>query len=535
MKNVKATKKNSIKTGIVLTYIRLAVYLVIAVVYPPYLLQKVGEADNGLYTFAVSVSALLLLISFGIESSYVRFATVSEEKNGEEGLKKTNGFYLIVFAVIGILVMLAGTIAAFLYRDGYLYLQEGGSEIRSKLFVLVLITTLAASSDFIMSLFSWFAYYRSRFAWEQGIVLFSHLLTTGFTVLALYLGGDIVWVAWIGMLAQFVMDVANVVYSLGFLKMKFAWMKPAEWKPYLKEILVFSVWIFFVAAFTQINAYLGKTVLGVMVDPGKTVTVFTYGFQFYAYESLMSQGISNNFSPKINALVVEHKDKEVASLWLRASKLQMVVLFCVVGGFMTCGLDFVSYWLRNSKLDATNFQQIYYLGAGFLLLWLIPMSETVGIEAQRAYNKHRFLAIFNLACALVSIGIAIFAVYFLPADLKVYGPLIGMAFSIISGMIIASNIYYKKAMNFPVGHFFASFGILLAITAVAWVVPFVLFTYGVHLPVTMNGYVSTIIKALVFLAIYVPLVAVYYRKQIKEEILRIKAKKEANTNAEEIK
>ncbi len=535
MENVKATKKNSIKTGIILTYIRLAVYLVIAVVYPPYLLQKVGEADNGLYTFAVSVSALLLLLSFGIESSYVRFATVSEEKNGEEGLKKTNGFYLVAFIVIGLLVMIVGTLIAFFYRDGVLYLKDGGPEIRSKLFALVLITTLAASSDFIMSLFSWFAYYRSRFAWEQGIILFSHLLTTGLTALALYLGGDIIWVAWIGMLAQFVMDVANVIYSLGFLKMKFAWMKPAEWKPYLKEILVFSVWIFFVVAFTQINAYLGKTVLGVMVDAGKTVTVFTYGFQFYAYESLMSQGISNNFSPKINALVVEHKDKEVASLWLRASKLQMVVLFCVVGGFLTCGLDFVSYWLRKSQLDAANFEQIYYIGAAMLVLWLIPMSETVGIEAQRAYNKHRFLAIFNLSCALVSVGIAILAVYYLPPELKVYGPLIGMAFSIVAGMIVASNIYYKKAMNFPVGHFFASFGILLGITAVAWLVPFVIFTYVVHFPSGMNGYVSTIIKALVFLAIYLPLIAVYYRKEIHEEILRLKAKKEAKKNAEEIK
>jgi len=533
MDNTKATKKNSIKTGIVLTYTRLAVYLVIALVYPPYLLRMVGEADNGLYTFAVSVSALLLLLSFGIESSYVRFATIGEQKDGEEGLKKTNGFYLIVFVIIGVLVMLAGVLIAFLYRNGTLYLKDASPEIRSKLFTLVLITTLAASSDFLMSLFSWFAYYRSRFAWEQGIILFSHLLTTGFTALALYLGADIIWVAWIGMLAQFVMDVANIIYALFFLKMKFAWMKPAEWKPYLKEILIFSVWIFFVVAFSQINAYLGKTVLGVMVDTGKTVTIFTYGFQFYAYESLMSQGISNNFSPKINALVVEHKDKEVASLWLKASKLQMVVLFCVVGGFITCGLDFVSYWLRNSQLDVSNFKQIYYLGAGFLLLWLIPMSETVGIEAQRAYNKHRFLAIFNLACAVVSIGIAILAVYSLPPEYKVYGPLIGMAFSIIAGMIVASNIYYKKAMDFPVGRFFASFGILLAITVVAWAVPFVLFTYGVHFPARMNGYVSTIIKALVFLVVYLPLVGVYYRKEIKQEFLSLKAKKEAKRNAEQ--
>jgi len=530
MPEQKIIKKNSIKTGIVLTYVRLAVYLVIALVYPPYLLQKVGEADNGLYTFAVSVSALILLISFGIENSYVRFATVSEEKNGEEGLKKTNGFYLVLFGIIALAELIVGVVIAFLYRNGALYLKDATPEIRSKLCQLVLITSLAASSDFFLSIFSWFAYYRSRFAWEQGIILFSHLLTTGFTVLALYFGLDIIWVAWIGLLAQFVMDVANVVYSLVFLKMKFAWMKRAEWKPYLKEVYLFSIWIFFVVAFSQINAYLGKTVLGVMVDSGKTVTVFTYGFQFFAYESLMSQGISNNFSPKINALAVQHKDQEVASLWLRASKLQLVVLFLVVGGFITCGLDFVSYWLRKSHLSATDFRDIYILGAGFLLLWLIPLSETVGIEAQRAYNKHRFLAIFNLSCAIASIGIAILCVAYLPTEYKIYGPLIGMAFSVISGMIVASNIYYKKAMDFPVGRYFATFGIMLGITLAAWAVPFAVFTYGVRLPDDLSGYVVALIKAAVFVLIYLPATALVFRKEIRQELLRLKSKRGAKKN-----
>lgn len=524
----KPQHKSSIKAGIIVTYVRLAVYLLISIVYPPYLLRMVGSSDNGLYTFATSVVAFILLLSFGSENSYVRFATVAEKEKGEEGVRKINGFYLVLFAIITLLELIAGVVAAFLFRAGVLGINNSTPELIDRLFALILIVTLSAAIDFFLSLFGWYAYFKSQFVWEQAIILVSHLLTVGLTVLALYTHHDIFWVAWIGLLAQLATDIATMVFALKKLKMRFDFSAPKEWFATLKNVLVFSLWIFLVVLVAQINSNLGKTVLGQMVDPGITVTVFSYGIQFYAYEALMAQGISNNFSPKINDLVVRHQDTEVKSLWLRASKLQMVVLFMVVGGFVSCGLDFITAWLakNHNELTPENFTQIYILACGFLALWLIPLSETVGVEVQRAYDKHRFLAIFNALCALVSVAITILSVAFLPAEFKIYGPLIGMGVGTFAGMIVAANIYYKKALDLPVGHFIYAFLLMLGITVLAWAVPFVLFTYGIHLPEAMNGYLKVLFKALVFLLVYLPCCALLYHKEIKRELANRRKAKE---------
>jgi O-antigen/teichoic acid export membrane protein len=518
--------KTSIKAGIVITYLRLIVYLSIGVLYPPYLLQMVGKDDNGLYNFALSIIGFILLLSFGCENSYVRFATVAEQKDGEEGLRKTNGFYLFLFAVISLFEVLVGFVVAFLYRNGTLFLNEGTPELREKLFQLILIVTLSSTSDFFMSIFAWFAFYRSRFVWEQSVILVSHVLTVGTTVLALYLGGDIFWVAWIGFAGQFLADVANVLFAIFGLKMSFRFVTTKEWLPFMKEVFLFSIWIFLIVAVNQANTYLGKIVLGKMVDLGKTVTIFTYGLQFYVYESLMAQGISNNFSPKINTLAIKGDNDDVSRLWLKASKLQMIVLFCVVGGFITCGLDFVTAWLHKSDLSSENLGQIYYLGVGFLLVWLIPLSQTVGVEVQRAYNKHRFLAVFNFLATLVGIGLTILLVFYLPENQKVYGPLFSTAISVSSGMIIATNIYYKKILKLPVNSFFKFFSILAIISVVAWAVPYTIFTYGYVLAGKVSGYVSAIIKAIVFLAIYLPAVAFVFRREIRQELTSHFKKKE---------
>jgi hypothetical protein len=213
--------------------------------------------------------------------------------------------------------------------------------------------------------------------------------------------------------------------------------------------------------------------------------------------------------------VIQKKDQEVSSLFLLSSKLQMVVLFFIVGCFAACGLDFISVWLAKGDLTSENFKQIFFLGLGFLLLWIIPLSETVGLEIQKANYKHKFLAVFNLFAVLASVAITIVSVLFLPYDFKVYGPLIGMAVAVAIGMIVVSNIYYKKALKLPIKEIFVYFGIMSLITVFAWGVAFGIFGYVITLPYWLSGYFGVIVKAVVFMAIYLPLVFLLLRKEIK--------------------
>jgi O-antigen/teichoic acid export membrane protein len=525
-------ERRNIKVGIVITYLRLAIYLVISILYPPQLIAFLNKGQSydvyGLYQFATSIATWILLISFGIENSYVRFATESEHSGGEESLKKTNGFYLIIFSFISLLELVVGLIVAFLYQANVIQIAGYDDARRNLLSILIIITVVSETSNFLMSFFTWFIYYKGEFVWEQSMFLVARVLVVVSTLVVLYLGGDVIWVAVIALIVQFLLDIVNTIYSFVKLKVHFIFPKRPEFNKMLKDVLVFSIFLFLIIVVNQVNTNIGKTALGHLdSEDTHAVTVFGFGLQFFEYESIIASAVTTNFSPKVTRLAISHEDDQVKSYFLRVSNIQMVVLFMIVGGFATCGLDFVNAWLAKSELDSTSLTNIYYIALIVLAMWLIPFSETLGNEIQKAYNKHKFLAVVNLGFALVNIGITVGLLYLLPTEAKLFAPVIGMAVAVLGGNIITTNIYYKKNMNLPVGHFFAKFAIMLVMTAIDYGAVYVIYTYGIHLPEDMSKWVTTIIKGFSFLVFYLPMAALLYKEQLKGYLTNWKTAREA--------
>jgi hypothetical protein len=217
-------EKKNIRWGVVLAYVRFVILLIVGILYPPFLLEKVGSEYNGIYQFAGSLIQYTLLLSLGIENSYIRFATVYEKKDGEAGLRRINGFYLICYAVIAVVQLVVGLVLAGLY--GYGVVSSGSDPSTNQtLGWLILIISLMTSIDFFLSLYSTFAFYRSRFIWEQMIYLLIHLITVGLCALFLYLGKDIITVALITAVVQLIFDGIRFVYDWKHLKMRF--IKPS--------------------------------------------------------------------------------------------------------------------------------------------------------------------------------------------------------------------------------------------------------------------------------------------------------------------
>jgi hypothetical protein len=299
--------------------------------------------------------------------------------------------------------------------------------------------------------------------------------------------------------------------------MHFAFPKLPEFKKMLRDVLVFSSFLFLIIVVSQVNANIGKTALGQWDSAdGSAVTVFGFGIQFYEYEALIATAVTTNFSPKVNRLAIAHEDDQVKSYFLRVSNIQMIILFMIVGGFASCGLDFVQAWLGKSTLTSANLTTIYFIALSVLAMWLVPFSETLGNEIQKAYNKHKFLAISNLVFAVVNVGLTIGLIFVLPAEAKIYAPIIGMAVAVLGGNILVTNIYYKKSMNLPVGHFFMKFSVMLAVTAIDCGAVYVIYTYGIYLSDEWSRWITTIIKGLSFLLFYLPAVALLFKRQIKE-------------------
>jgi O-antigen/teichoic acid export membrane protein len=507
-----ASQGRNIRAGIVFTYVKFAVFFLLSLFYSPYLLASVGKEQAGLYQFAVSIASFILLLSFGTENSYVRFSTVSQEKDDGIGLASSNGFYLVLFGFIAFVELAAGLLFSLLFGIGAI--SVGSQNLNVELSWLLIINTVAYTLDFFLSLFSWHIYLRSHFAFIQILLIVSRIATVSLSVLSLVLGGGIIWVAIVSAAVMLICDVANVLFAIRKLGMRFVFPKPGDFKLKLREVFSFSIYIFLSMIVSQINANLGKTVLGFGGDMA-LVAVYAYGFQFYSYEALISSGISDSFEPRINDLVIKKETQKASSLFLKISKIQSLVLLGCIGCYAICGKDFVAIWLGGSDLAPGDFTAIFFLGLGLLLLFAIPLSETSSIEIQRAAGKHRFISVFGLVCSLLNLAATVVSVVLLPPGQKVYGPLIGMAFYAVP-YVVALNVFSKKKLNLPIYDFLFFFAIVCLVAIVSASLVYALVSYALPSSAFFEPYGPLLLKALLFVFIYGLLSFLLFRNDFRK-------------------
>ncbi|MCR4562246.1 MAG: hypothetical protein K5694_03480 [Bacilli bacterium] len=475
-------EKRNIKGGISLTYIRLIVYVVLGIFYPPFLLSKVGSIDNGLYFFASSLVSLLLLLSFGMENSYIKFATKYEKEEGEEGLKKVNSFYQFTFAIIGTLVILVGICLGFLYKYGIFTYENATTANLETLFYLILVFSLSVGLDFALSLYTWFMYFRRKFILEELLYLLVHVISIGLSFIFLAIGANVIIVAIINGAVMIFFDLLSLVYAKSKLKMGLAplFKEKGAYKKMLKEVAIFSIYIFLLVIVSMVINNLGKVTLGHMVGMA-AVTIFSYGLQFYTYEAQISNAITSAFAPRVNSLAIEKQDEEINSLFLKVSRIQIIVLSIIAGGFAACGEHFIRVWLGKSDITADGLNKIYLLSAIFLTMWVIPLSQQLGIEIQRAKNQHKFMAVVLFALAVLSAGLTPLFIYLLPDGWKMMGPLISIGGLVLVGYIIISSIYYQKKIGLKIHLYYRNLLIFASMSLIAYLAVYFIYHHSVDI------------------------------------------------------
>ena len=65
--------KNQLKAGSVLSYIQMALSVIIQLVYTPIMIRLLGKNEYGLYQTVASTISMLSILSLGFNSGYIRY------------------------------------------------------------------------------------------------------------------------------------------------------------------------------------------------------------------------------------------------------------------------------------------------------------------------------------------------------------------------------------------------------------------------------------------------------------------------------
>lgn len=441
-------KQNSqLKAGAIISYVQIFLHIIILFVSTPILINGMGESEYGLFQALYSIISMLSILSLGFGQGYIRYYAKYNAENNREKISKLNGLFILIFTIIGLIVLAIGILLSFnlelIYADGLT-----DKEYRTgRILTIIFAFTLALS--FPRSVFANIISAHEKFFFLKIITLISACGSPLLSMLAVILGGKSIVVAVVGLCSAVVLDFAYVLYV--FLKLKCKFIFHDFEKGLFKDLFIFTSFIAINLIVDQINNSVGKVVLG---RYSGTIAVAVYSVAFTIYTAYMSfsTSVSGVFTPRVFEMATEFKDNKQAlekgftDLFIKVGRVQYLILALILSGFVFFGQPFIKVWVGEDKWEA------YYIAIILLGAATIPFVQNLGIEIQRAINRHQFRSIVYIGMAVLNVV----ATIFLAQELGAIGAAIGTGVSLLVANVLIMNIYYHKKCYINIWAFWKS-------------------------------------------------------------------------------
>ncbi len=438
---------NQKKVGVLLSYVSEVIKILTSLLYTPIMLRLLGQSEYGLYQLVYSVVSYLGLLSFGFSSSYIRYYSRYKADNDEEQIFRLNGMFMTVFIVIAVIAMICGIVMVGNIEK--IFSTGLSIEEYSTARVLMLLMVFNLSLTFPNSVFNCITSAHEQFFFQRLLTVLQNLLNPFLTLPLLIMGYGSVGMVLITTVITVAKLIANIWFTFGRLHEKFIFN--GFKLSLLMDIWTFTFFIFLNQIIDQINWSVDRFLLGRMIGT-TAVAVYGLGGQINTMYVQLSSSISSVFVPKVNRIVSESDDNHALSLlFIRIGRLQFLVLSLVMTGFIFLGKPFMKLW------GGAGYENSYYVAMWLIIPVTVPLIQNLGIEIQRAKNKHRMRSIVYFFIAIANVFLSI-------PLIKLFGPTgaaAGTAVALFAGNICFMNWYYDKKIGLEIKEFWKSIFSLL--------------------------------------------------------------------------
>lgn len=493
--NKKINSANQIKIGAVLGYVNYAVKMIVQLLYVPIMLRLLGQSEYGVYQLVASLISYLSLLNFGFSGAYLRFFSQCKHNRNKEAV--LNGTFLIVFFIFAILALIVG---------GYITINSGiilGSKLTNNELVLaqklLAILTFNMVLTFPLSVFTSIITSREEFIFLKLLELAKSILNPFLVVTLLILGyGSIALVV-----ITTILTIMGGAISIWFAVVKI--QAPFSFKHFdhslVKNVGTFSFFLFLNSIIDQINWNLDKYILGRMVGTA-AIAIYSVGAQINNIYIQITDMLATVLAPRVNELVALEKNPlpKLNTLFIMIGRLQAYIIMAVISGFLIYGKEFIVLWAGK------EYTQAYYVTLFLIIPVSIPLCQTLGVDIQRALNKHQYRSIVYACIAISNVIISIPLAQLFGA----VGTAMGTGISLIVGNGIAMNIIYKKVIGLDIWKFWKEIIKILPAVIIPSISGYLLKQF---LPV--DSLYKFIFEGIVFAIIY--LVCIYLISMNQEE------------------
>ena len=496
---------NQLKAGAFLSYVSIGLNNIIGLLYLPFMLRMMGQSEYGLYSLVSSVVAYLTVLDLGFANAIIRYTAKFRAEGKINEQYEMFGMFLLLYSLIGIVAFLIGLV---LYNNvGAIF---GGSmtlEELSKARIMMLLLVFNLAFAFPMSIWGAIITAYERFIFQKVVNIIRIILNPLVMIFMLLIGYRAICMVVIITLFNVLTLLLNAYYckyKLG-VQIRFSSFK---WG-FLKEVTVYSFWIFLNAIMDRIYWSTGQFVLGIYRGT-VAVAIYAVAIQLQSIYMSFSTAISGVFLPKVTAMVVKKSSaKEVSDLFIKTGRIQYIVMAFVLTGFIVFGRQFIILW---AGLD---YESAYLITLLFFFPLTIPLIQNLGIIILQARNQMKFRSLLYVFIALISLLLSFYWA-------NLYGGVgcaMATALALIAGQIIGMNIYYAKKISIDICSFWLEIGKMSVVPLLLGIC-----TYMVVSHVDLKSWWKLSLAVIFFSLIYIPLFWHYGMNAYERSLFSIPAR-----------
>lgn len=492
---------NQLKVGTVLNYIVILFNTVVGLLYTPYMLRMMGQSEYGLYSLVASVISYLTILDLGLGNAVVRYTAKYRAEGKQTEQYEMFGMIFILYIIIGVIALIAGTALYFnvdsMFGDTMTALELD----KARIMMLLLVFNLAFT--FPMSIFGSIITAYEKFVFPRVVNIIRITLNTIVMVCLLHMGYKAVAMVLVQTIFNVLTLILNYIYCCKELKIKFYFRKFKC--GFLKEVTIYSFWIFMNVIMDRIYWSTGQFVLGAILSTA-AVAVFAVAMQLQHLYMQFSTAVSSLFLPKVTSMVTTSNDRTaISDLFIRTGRIQYIIMALILSGFIVFGRQFISLWAGPGYEDA------YIICVLFFVSLLIPLIQNLGITILQARNQMKFRS-------LLYICIAVIALVFQIVLAKKYGGIgcsIAIAGALLLGQGLIMNIYYSKKQGIDIGRFWIEI-FKMSIVPIALTIAsiFVIKSYDI------NSWGELALVILIFCIVYIPLFWLFSMNKYERDLIK---------------
>ncbi len=440
---------NQLKAGAALSYVVIVANIVIGILYTPFMLRMLGTQEYGIYSLSASIIAYLTILDLGFGNAIVRYTAkfIAQGKQREQW--EMFGVFMRLYLLVGVVALAIGLALAFNVESLFGATMSGGEISRLRIMLMLMAFNLAFT--FPLSIYGSIITAYENFVFQRIVSLVRIVLNPLVMILLLTMGYKAIGLVIATTAFNLATLLINCYYCYRKLHIKVIFA-PFDWS-FLREVTIYSMWIFLSAIMDRIYWHSGQFILGIYKG-AISVAIYAVAIQLQSLYMMFSTAISGVFLPKVTAMISRgESDEQISDLFIRTGRIQYIIMAFILTGFILFGRSFVVLWAGAEYVEA------YTIALIFFIPLTVPLIQNLGITILQARNQLKFRSLLYLSIAIVSL---IFSIILAPR----YGGIgcaAATAGALFVGQIVVMNIYYRRRVGLNIARFWGEIAKMSAV------------------------------------------------------------------------